>query len=124
MRYIKRCENCLHEVRFPLDKGILLVTCPYCKHTFHIDPDDVSTYQDGRFDLSFQPSLDYAKISYSADKDKIKKAIVVFLFLLLFLNLYKSFGGFSNQSYQPEKQEEKTPPMESTPKEDEDLEFI
>lgn len=100
------------------------MTCPYCKHTFRVDPDDITTYKDGRFDLAFQPSADYPTISYSTNKDNIKKVIVALLFFLLFLNLYKSFGGFSEQTYQPEKQEEKIPPIESNPKENENLEFI
>jgi hypothetical protein len=51
MKYIRSCESCYREIRFPIDKGVLFITCPYCKHTFKINPDDPQTYQLGRFDI-------------------------------------------------------------------------
>lgn len=126
MRYIKRCENCLHEVRFPLDKGVLLVTCPYCKYTFKVDPDDISTYIGGRFDLTpihISQNLS-SKYTPSLKTETIRTVIVFFLFFLLFLNLFKAFGGFSSQTNFKENPYENIPPQQSEPQETEDLEFI
>lgn len=124
MRYIKRCENCLHEVRFPLDKGVLLVTCPYCKHTFKVDPDDIRTYADGRFDLTpIHSNFSTTHLVSTYKNEVIKKVVLFFLFSLLFLNLFKSFGGFSNQTNREEEQQ-RIPPRQMESEEIEDLEFI
>jgi DNA-directed RNA polymerase subunit RPC12/RpoP len=51
MKYIRSCENCYREIRFPIDKGTLFVTCPYCNSSFKVNPDDPILYSKGRFDL-------------------------------------------------------------------------
>ncbi|NBU97260.1 MAG: hypothetical protein EBS19_03415, partial [Spirochaetia bacterium] len=51
MKYIRSCENCYREIRFPIDKGTLFVTCPYCNNSFKVNPDDPILYSKGRFDL-------------------------------------------------------------------------
>ncbi len=126
MRYIKRCENCFREVRFPLDKGVLLVTCPYCKYVFKVNPDDILTYSEGRFDLTPAPSTThlYSKFYYPFQKESIQKVIVILLFSLLFLNLFKSFGGFSNQTNHKQHQQEYTPPHPLESQDTENLEYI
>jgi len=52
MKYIRSCENCFREIRFPIDKGTLFIICPYCKKSFKINPDDPQLYIQGRFDLN------------------------------------------------------------------------
>ena len=105
MKYIRSCESCYREVRFPIDKGTLFITCPYCQHTFKINPDDPQTYKSGRFDLNNRSSsiheAQYPEefffnqhhkpdISSGIDKKKLIKTTIVFtLFFLLFSHIYK-----------------------------------
>jgi hypothetical protein len=104
MKYIRSCENCYREIRFPIDKGTLFITCPYCHHTFKINPDDPQMYRSGRFDLN--RSIPNQETQYpeefffnqhhkgdnspKVDKKKlIKTTIVLTLFFLLFSHVYK-----------------------------------
>lgn len=106
MKYIRPCENCFREVRFPLDKGILLVKCPYCGHSYRVDPDDPSLYRKGRFDLSIEKSPNISKPFFGFEQKpnfNLQKFIVFTLFLLLFLNLYKAFSGFEDDNFYQEK---------------------
>ncbi len=50
MHLIKPCPRCGTRVRFPIDEGIIQVTCR-CGNSFRADPDDPALYRDGRFDL-------------------------------------------------------------------------
>lgn len=105
MKYIRSCESCKADIRFPIDKGTLFVTCPYCKYTFRIDPDDPSLYAEGRFDVlkknvNFPEEFFYhqerSDPSYSpsySSKDILKKIIVLLLFTLLFSHLFKIYNA-------------------------------
>ena len=50
MYFIKNCPYCTKALRFPIDRGKILVRCG-CGHSFVADPDDPLLYRDGRFDL-------------------------------------------------------------------------
>jgi hypothetical protein len=50
MHLIKPCPVCGTRVRFPIDRGVVQVTCR-CGYTFRADPDDPALYRNGRFDL-------------------------------------------------------------------------
>lgn len=105
MKYIRSCENCYREIRFPIDKGTLFITCPYCQYNFKINPDDPQMYKSGRFDLNKRSSSNqenrypeefffnqYPKSDNSSEIDKkklIKTTIVLTLFFLLFSHIYK-----------------------------------
>ncbi|MDX1957180.1 MAG: hypothetical protein SFU98_01335 [Leptospiraceae bacterium] len=97
MKYIRSCPNCSKLVRFPLDKGTLLVRCPYCQNSFSVDPDDPSLYNSGRFDLSnttktFETTVAHnsnflqrigTSLRSSIQNQPIIKWIILFLFILL-----------------------------------------
>ncbi len=51
MHLIKPCPHCGRRLRFPIDRGIIRVTCP-CGHSFTADPDDTGIYRNASFDLS------------------------------------------------------------------------
>ena len=51
MFLIKLCPGCGQKVRFPLDKGVIRVSCS-CGHTFKVDPDDRALYIDATIDLT------------------------------------------------------------------------
>lgn len=51
MHLIKPCPHCGRRLRFPIDRGIIRVTCP-CGHCFTADPDDTGIYRNASFDLS------------------------------------------------------------------------
>jgi len=51
MHLIKPCPRCGKRLRFPIDRGIIRVTCP-CGHSFTADPDDTGVYHNASFDLS------------------------------------------------------------------------
>jgi len=95
------------ELRFPLDMGILIITCPNCKTSFKMDPDDPRTFLNGKFDLTPSPQntrfdflfLNRFKNYLNSAKD-IKFLIPIFLFLILLLNLLKIFN--SNENVQVE----------------------
>ena len=105
MKYIRSCESCHSEIRFPIDKGTLFVTCPYCKHTFRVDPDDPVLYSNGRFDIikknnkypeEFFFNQERIEPFYTAtqrSKNFLKKFIVILLFTLLFSHLYKIYNS-------------------------------
>lgn len=115
MKYIRSCENCSKEVRFPLDKGILLVRCPYCSFTFRVDPDDPSIYQTGRFDIidstknfqaiitpepSFWTKVRNFVFRNSAESEvnqNLKIFIGIFLIVLFLLNVWKIISSPSPQ---------------------------
>ena len=104
MKYIRSCENCYKEIRFPIDKGTLFVTCPHCNYTSKINPDDPNLYKFGRFDIT-KPSIRYPEeVFFNSDKynrDRgsypdqkkalLKRLIVILLFGLLFSHVYKMF---------------------------------
>lgn len=79
-------------MRFPLDKGVLLVRCPYCGYSFRADPDEPTLYRGGRFDLT-EPRLETTPTFTFFQNFDIKKVVLIVLFSLLFLNLYKAFSG-------------------------------
>lgn len=102
MKYIRSCDSCYREIRFPLDKGILFITCPYCKYTFQINPDDPKTYLTGRFDITqkinsrseypeefFFHQQTQAPISSISTQKILKITILSVLFFLLFSHIYK-----------------------------------
>jgi phage FluMu protein Com len=111
VKYIRSCPNCSKLVRFPLNKGSLLVKCPYCQNAFPVDPDDPSLYHSGRFDLSAGTKTFEAPITDSTgffqklnpfssnpfQNLPIIKWIILFLFLLLLgLHAWK----LMNQNYE------------------------
>ena len=50
MKFIKACPACGKMLRFPIDRGIIKVSCQ-CGHTLIVNPDDTELYKDGKFDL-------------------------------------------------------------------------
>jgi len=50
MKFIKACPACGKMLRFPIDRGVIKVSCQ-CGHTLIINPDDRELYKDGKFDL-------------------------------------------------------------------------
>ncbi len=52
MFLIKACPACNEPVRFPIDKGKIKITCK-CSHSFVIDPDDPTLYENASFDLKY-----------------------------------------------------------------------
>lgn len=93
MKYIRSCPNCRTDLRFPLDMGILIVTCPNCGFSFKVDPDDPLTYKEGTFDLKTkkEPRLVLPNLSeiFKNYKFNIKQVIFFFLVFLLVLNVFK-----------------------------------
>ncbi len=88
------------ELRFPLDMGILIITCPNCSHSFRMDPDDPRTYQSGSFDLSPPKKPASIKVpfinsisTYLRSTKDIKFLIPIFLFLVLLLNILKIYNS-------------------------------
>jgi hypothetical protein len=51
MKYIKACPVCGRMLRFPIDRGIIKVTCQ-CGSDMIIDPDNTELYKEGKFDLA------------------------------------------------------------------------
>lgn len=108
MQYIRSCPSCSSELRFPIDRGTLIVKCPNCNHSFNFDPDDPSTFKYGRFDYSLPPSLKSGfkntiekiqdifylpiyliKNNFKFPEFGIKKIIPVILIVFIFLNFYR-----------------------------------
>jgi hypothetical protein len=100
MKYIRSCENCYREIRFPIDKGTLFVTCPYCNSSFKVNPDDPILYSKGRFDLVkinqnqpeeffFGRNFDSPFKQTEKSKSIIKLVIIFCLFSLLFFHFNK-----------------------------------
>ena len=50
MKYIKACPACGKMLRFPIDRGIIRISCQ-CGHSLLINPDDTELYKEGKFDL-------------------------------------------------------------------------
>lgn len=66
MYLIKTCPTCKTKIRFPLDKGIIRVTCA-CGYSFIANPDNTDIYRDASFDLR--------NAKYGSDMmDSLKKA--------------------------------------------------
>ncbi len=51
MKLIRPCPNCKIELRFPIDKGTVKITCPNCKHEFLANPDNPELYLESKFDF-------------------------------------------------------------------------
>lgn len=51
MKYIKACPDCGRMLRFPIDKGVIKVSCQ-CGFSIIIDPDNTELYKEGKFDLT------------------------------------------------------------------------
>jgi hypothetical protein len=51
MYLIKTCPSCKTRLRFPIDKGTIMVKCP-CGFSFVANPDDTDIYKEAAFDLS------------------------------------------------------------------------
>ena len=136
MQYIRSCPSCDSELRFPIDKGTLIIKCPHCNNSFKIDPDDPSTFRLGRFDYSLPPSkknqlknitekiLDilylpayFLKNIFGGSGMGLKKIIPFLLILFIFLNFYRIC---SKREMNPEirQMEKATPVQPPTEKED------
>jgi len=50
MKYIKACPACGKMLRFPIDRGIIKISCQ-CGHSLLVNPDDTELYKEGKFDL-------------------------------------------------------------------------
>lgn len=102
------------ELRFPLDMGVLIITCPNCKHSFKMDPDDPRTYQSGSFDLSppkkrisFRFPFVETVARYLHSTKDIRFLIPIFLLLILLLNLVKIFNMSNEEKIDtPEKEKQ------------------
>lgn len=104
MKYIRSCESCKSEIRFPIDKGTLFVTCPYCKYTSRINPDDPLLYSSGRFDIAKKNQNFPEEFFFHQHKEEtgfvptfstnnyLKKIIVALLFIMLFSHLFKIYN--------------------------------
>ena len=130
MKYIRSCEHCFREIRFPIDKGTLFVTCPYCNNSFKVNPDDPSLYSTGRFDVlkinQNQPEEFFFGRNFnspikSSEKSKsiIKLVIIFFLFSLLFFH----FNKISNTPNAFENNEKSLPDEEKLPEKAPDFEI-
>ena len=51
MKFIKACPDCGRMLRFPIDRGVIKVTCQ-CGSDMIIDPDNTDLYKEGKFDLA------------------------------------------------------------------------
>lgn len=79
MHIIKACPACGRKLRFPIDKGIISVKC-LCGHSFVIDPDDTSIYQDASFDIGINREAKRAAagtgFSYAEIKGKLIRSLL------------------------------------------------
>ena len=134
MQYIRSCPSCNSELRFPIDKGTLIVKCPNCNYSFKVDPNDPGTFRMGRFDYSLSSSKKnilkktiekisdvlYLPVFFIGTKlglpeIGVKKIIPILLFLFIFLNFYHLC---SKPKTNPEiRQMENFPPSQTTPNE-------
>ncbi|MCB1159023.1 MAG: hypothetical protein KDK45_16100 [Leptospiraceae bacterium] len=118
MKFIRPCPECGTELRFPLDRGILIIKCPTCSYQFIIDPDNPETFNKGRFDFpQKQNSEGYINKTQNLRKDfkfgfkdyfqqfrfDIKQFIVLLLFLFIALHGLKMFGFF--EKFNPDRKE-------------------
>ena len=102
MRYIYPCPQCNTELRFPLDRGTLVLKCPTCSHTFVVDPDNTELFEKGRFE--FPGKRTFHEPSASANPQKtlsfgqrlaevdMKRVITILLFSILFLYIVKNYS--------------------------------
>jgi uncharacterized protein YbaR (Trm112 family) len=112
LRYIHPCPNCRVDLRFPLDKGVLNITCPNCNYSFRIDPDDPSLFKQGAFDLTKPAQFNPFQFNKSLSTTQfIQRLIPFFLFLLLALHLSRN----CSQTDLPN-QKEFSPPIEEKDK--------
>lgn len=136
LKYIQPCIKCGSELRFPLDRGVLIVKCPKCSHSFKVDPNNPSIYYSGKFDYQIHKNnkkkfndvlntffdylyipVDIAKFLYlkfTSENLTLQKAIPILLLFLLLLNIQKCVKEIK-------KIQEKTlpkPPMENKEKDD------
>jgi Zn-finger nucleic acid-binding protein len=92
MRYITPCPNCHTELRFPIDRGVLIVKCPVCSNSFQINPDLPEVFKSGRFELKSNYTQN-RKESFSTkeffEDFPIQKIVRYVLFFLAFLYLGK-----------------------------------
>lgn len=134
MQYIRSCPSCNSELRFPIDRGTLIVKCPNCNYSFKVDPDNPETFHLGRFDYSlpsskknlFQKTIEeisdilylpvfFIKTKLKIQKFDLKKAIPIILVVFVFLNFYRLC---SNKSPNTEiRQMENFPPGQPIPNE-------
>lgn len=125
MKYIRSCSECGTELRFPLDRGILIVKCPRCNSSFVIDPDNPDTYKQGRFDYpkdNPEPSQNsknkfssFLESTFTTENSaSIKKILPILLFLLLAIHLVHLFFTSYNENPNQNKIKEK-PPIHNHP---------
>ena len=103
MNYIRSCENCKAELRFPVDRGAILVKCPRCGASFIMDPDNPDSFLHGKFetfdtdntpltdlisDIIYLP-VDFFKTIGIHKILTIKNFIKFFLFFVLFLYILR-----------------------------------
>ncbi len=91
MNYIRPCPSCKSELRFPIDRGTLRVTCPVCSEIFLVDPEDTEMYRKGSFDLKplKANSKPFEFPDFFRKENRIRILIPVILVFLLFLNINK-----------------------------------
>jgi DNA-directed RNA polymerase subunit RPC12/RpoP len=123
LRYIKPCPECSVELRFPIDRGTLVVKCPNCGHQFWVDPSDPKTFSVGKFDYiskaspvspnkgTFLSTLEpfLGSIFNNRVTNSIKKFIPVILFTLLFIHILRMFSPASSYDPQEKNIEKKLP---------------
>jgi hypothetical protein len=114
MKYIKACPVCGRMLRFPIDRGIIKVSCQ-CGSDMIIDPDNTELYKEGKFDLagdkkpgktenfkkSFRKKVNFKKIvnsllefkykvqniSLMPDRDRNRLLLSLFTLILLLIFL-------------------------------------
>ncbi|MEM7183508.1 MAG: hypothetical protein AAF518_21550 [Spirochaetota bacterium] len=120
MRYIYPCPQCNTELRFPLDRGTLVIKCPTCSHTFIVDPDNTELFEKGRFEFPGK-RLFHQKSTSANPKDTlslgqrlagvdIKRVVTIVLFSVLFLYILKNYSIGTNTPR--ETQQIDSPPQE------------
>jgi hypothetical protein len=99
LNYIRPCPSCKSELRFPIDRGTLRITCPICSENFLVDPDDTEIYKKGNFDLNpLKPSSKTLEFSdFFKKENRIRILVPVILVILLFLNMNKDCFGSGMQ---------------------------
>jgi DNA-directed RNA polymerase subunit RPC12/RpoP len=131
MKYIRACLNCGKDMRFPLDRGILLIKCPHCNESFKMDPDDPFTYKNGRFELvniktAYKPNFTrpiYSNILNNFSNPLILKKIIVFILVLLtIVHLYR-FSNSIDTDFNTPSEEKKQIPIEKKSENDNSIEI-
>ena len=83
MQYIRSCSNCLSELKFPIDRGVIRVRCPECDTSFIVDPDDPVLYTSGRFvvkDPEYNVNSNNIPVLNKSIQNKI---IITIMFIIL-----------------------------------------